>query len=167
MFRAASDDDIEVYSDTVTCFIRKCVEDVVPTKTVCIYPNQKPWINSDVRAALARTSAFKSGNMEEQKQANYDYRKTIKAAKRQYKNKIEGQFNTNNARSMWQGINNITDFKRNKTAAVNNAASLPDELNEFYARFEAHNTADTERAPAADAEAVRTLSISVHLHLII
>ncbi len=75
MFRAASDDDIEVYSDTVTCFIRKCVEDVVPTKTVCIYPNQKPWINSDVRAALARTSAFKSGNMEEQKQANYDYRK--------------------------------------------------------------------------------------------
>ncbi len=32
MFRAASDDDIEVYSDTVTRFIRKCIEDVVPTK---------------------------------------------------------------------------------------------------------------------------------------
>ncbi len=28
-----------------------------------IYPNQKPWINSDVRSALsARTSAYKSGN---------------------------------------------------------------------------------------------------------
>ncbi len=61
MFRAASDDDIEAYSDSVTCFIRKCVEDVVPTKAIRIYPNQKPWINSDVRAALsARTSAFKS-----------------------------------------------------------------------------------------------------------
>ncbi len=59
MFRAASDDDIEAYSDTVTCFIRKCVEDVVPTKAIRIYPNQKPWINSDVRAALsAWTSAF-------------------------------------------------------------------------------------------------------------
>ncbi len=32
MFRAASDYDIEAYSDTVTCFIRKCIEDVVPTK---------------------------------------------------------------------------------------------------------------------------------------
>ncbi len=63
MFRAASDDDIEAYSDSVTYFIRKCIEDVVPTKTICIYPNQKPWINSDVRSALsARTSAFKSGN---------------------------------------------------------------------------------------------------------
>ncbi len=59
MFRAASDDDIEAYSDTVTCFIRKCIEDVVPTKTIRIYPNQKPWINSDVRSALsAWTSAF-------------------------------------------------------------------------------------------------------------
>ncbi len=34
MFRAASDDDIEAYSDTVTCFIRKCIDDVVPTKTI-------------------------------------------------------------------------------------------------------------------------------------
>ncbi len=64
MFRAASDDDIEAYSD-LTCFIRKCIEDVVPTKTI---RNQKPWINSDVRSALsARTSAFKSGNTDDQK----------------------------------------------------------------------------------------------------
>ncbi len=88
--RAASDDDIEAYSDTVTCFIRKCIEDVVPTKTICIYPNQKPWINSDVRAALsARTSAFKSGNTDDRKQASYDRRRSIKAAKQQYKNKVE------------------------------------------------------------------------------
>ncbi len=49
------------------------VEDVVPTKTIRIYPNQKPWINSDVRSALsARTSAFKSGNTDDRKQASYD-----------------------------------------------------------------------------------------------
>ncbi len=36
MFRAASDDDIEAYSDSVTCFIRKCIEDVVPTKTILL-----------------------------------------------------------------------------------------------------------------------------------
>ncbi len=37
MFRAASDDDIEAYSDTVTCFIRKCIEDIVQTKTIHTY----------------------------------------------------------------------------------------------------------------------------------
>ncbi len=96
MFRAASDDDIEAYSDTVTCFIRKCIEDVVPTKTIRIYPNQKPWINSDVRSALsARTSAFKSRNTDDRKQASYDLRRSIKAAKRLYKNKVEEHFNNN------------------------------------------------------------------------
>ncbi len=152
----------EAYSDTVTHFIRKCIADVVLTKTIRIYPNQKPWINSNVRAALsARRSAFKSGNTDDRKQANYDLRRSSKAAKRQYKNKVEEQFNTNNARSMWQGINNITDFKGNKPANVNIAASLPDELNHFYARFEAHNTAHTESAPTAAAEEVSPLSISV------
>ncbi len=87
MFRAASDDDIEAYSDSVTCFIRKCIEEVVPKKTIRIYPNQKPWINSDVRSALS--AAFKSGNNDNRKQANYDLRKSIKAAKRQYKTKLK------------------------------------------------------------------------------
>ncbi len=162
MFRAASDDDIEAYSDTVTCFIRKCVEDVVPTKTIRIYPNQKPWINSDVRAALsAQTSAFKSGNIGDRKQASYDLRKSIKAAKWQYKNKVEEQFNTTNARNLWQGIDNITGFKGNKPATVNIATSLLDEVNHFYAHFEAHNTTHTESTPAAAAEEVSALSFTV------
>ncbi len=120
------------------------------------------YYNSDVRSALsARTSAFKSGNTDDRKQASYDFRKSIKAAKRQYINKVEEQFNTNNTRSMWQGINNITGFKGNKPATVYISASLPDELNTFYARFEADNTAHTESAPVAAAEEVSALSLSV------
>ncbi len=61
---------------------------------------------------------------------------------------------------MWQGNNNITGFKGNKPATVNIAASLPDELNHFYARFEADNTTHTESAPAA-AEEVNPLTLSV------
>ncbi len=90
MFRAASDDDIDVYTDTVTCFIRKCIEDVVPTKTIRTYPNQKPWINADVCTALnARTTAFNSGNMDDYKQASYTRHKTIKTAKHKYKEKLK------------------------------------------------------------------------------
>ncbi len=62
---------------------------------------------------------------------------------------------------MWQGINNITCFKGNKPATVNIATSLPDELNTFYARFEAVNIAHTESAAVAAAEEVSPLSLSV------
>ncbi len=73
------------------------------------------------------------------------------------KNKVEEQFNNNNPRSMWQGINNITGFEQ----AVNIAASLPDELNTFYACYEADNTAHKESAHTAAAEEVSPLSLSV------
>ncbi len=105
--------------------------------------------------------AFKSGSTDDRKQASYDLRRSIKVAKRTYKNKVEEHFNNNNPRSMWQGINNITGFKGNKPATVNIAASLPDELNTFYARFEADNTAHTESAAAAAAEEVSPLTLSV------
>ncbi len=62
---------------------------------------------------------------------------------------------------MWQGINNITGFKGNKPASVNIATSLLNELNICYARFEAHNTAHIESAPATAAEEVSALSISI------
>ena len=38
-----SSDDIEEYTTSVTGFINKCIEDVVPTVTVRTYPNQKPF----------------------------------------------------------------------------------------------------------------------------
>ncbi len=73
MFWAASDDNRGVF---------RYGHDIVPTKTIRIYPNQKPWINSDVRSVLsARTSAFKSGNTDDRKQGSYDLRRSIKAAK--------------------------------------------------------------------------------------
>ncbi|XP_036412890.1 uncharacterized protein LOC118797730 [Colossoma macropomum] len=64
------------------------------------------------------------------------YSTTIRAAKREYRAKVESQFNTTNIRSLWEELNTITDFKR-ETRSVNNiSAALPDELNTFYARFE-------------------------------
>ena len=40
MFRDSSS-GIEEYTTSVIGFINKCIDDVVPTVTVCIYPNQK------------------------------------------------------------------------------------------------------------------------------
>jgi len=37
---------------------------------------------------------------------------------------------------MWFGLRAITDYKGRSSSDVQPAASLPDELNTFYARFE-------------------------------
>jgi hypothetical protein len=104
MFRVASENNIDLYADSVSEFIRKCTGDV-PTVTIKTYPNQKLWIDGGIRAKLKmRTTAFNhgkvAGNMTEYKQCSYSLRKAIKQAKCQYRDKVESQFNGSDTRRM-------------------------------------------------------------------
>jgi hypothetical protein len=59
MFRDSSD-GIEEYATSVTGFIYKCIEDVVPTVTEHIFPKQKPWTTGNIRTELkGRAATFK------------------------------------------------------------------------------------------------------------
>ena len=60
---------------------------------------------------------------------------------------------------MWQVLKIITDYKGNPRRKLPSDASLPDELNAFYARFEASNTEACTRAPAVLDDCVITLSV--------
>jgi hypothetical protein len=82
----------------VSEFISKCIGDVVPTVTIKTVPNQKPRIDGIICAKLkARTATFNhgkvTGNMTDYKQCSYSLCKAIKQAKRQYRDKVESQFN--------------------------------------------------------------------------
>ena len=52
MFRVASDNNIDEYTDTVTTFIRKCIRDVVPTVIIKTYHMQKTGIDGSIHAKL-------------------------------------------------------------------------------------------------------------------
>ena len=95
MFRDSSD-GIEKYATSVTGFINKCIDDVVPTVTVRTYSNQKPWITGNIRTEeKARAAAFKErdSNPEAYKKSHYAHRRTIKQAKCQYRTKMAGLAN--------------------------------------------------------------------------
>jgi alpha-acetolactate decarboxylase len=51
MFRDSSN-GIEEYTTSVTGFINKCIDDIVPTVTVRTYPNQKPRITGYIHIEL-------------------------------------------------------------------------------------------------------------------
>ncbi|XP_062394808.1 ribonuclease inhibitor-like isoform X2 [Sardina pilchardus] len=44
--------DLEEYTSSVLGYISKCTDDVTTTKTITCYPNQKPWLNAEVRGLL-------------------------------------------------------------------------------------------------------------------
>ncbi|CAJ0600732.1 unnamed protein product [Cylicocyclus nassatus] len=104
--------DVNEYASSVTTFIKKCVDDVTEKKQICTFPNQKPWMNSEVRSLLkARDAAFKSGISEDLKAARHNL-KTPDACGKESKQSL------------------ITRAK------PTNLLALPAELNNFYARFE-------------------------------
>jgi hypothetical protein len=114
---------IEEYSTSVTGFINKCIDNVVPT--VRTYPNQKPWITGNIYTELkARAAAYKK--------SHYALRQTIKRAKCQYRNKIESYYTGSNTRWLWRSLQTITDNKGKPSCKLPSDASLPDQLNTFF-----------------------------------
>ncbi|KAK3563111.1 hypothetical protein QTP86_016349, partial [Hemibagrus guttatus] len=83
----------------------------------------------------ARNVAYRSGDRLVYSNAQRELKKGITEAKQRYQQRIEGHFINNNPRSMWRGIKAITDYK-SITPLTSHDATLPDALNEFFARFD-------------------------------
>ena len=113
MFRDSSN-GIEEYTTSVTSFINKCIDNVVPTVAVRTYPNQKQWITGNIHTELkAGAAASRSDtNPDAYKKSRNALRQTLKQAKHQYRTKIESHYTGSDARRMWQGLLTIVDDKR-------------------------------------------------------
>ncbi|KAK3565926.1 hypothetical protein QTP86_021443, partial [Hemibagrus guttatus] len=144
MFRdaATKDDttDLEEYMSSVTSYISKCIDDVTISKSITTRSNQKPWVTTKVRALpKSRDFAFKAGDKDALRTAQAKLSRAIREAKRTHSQRIHGHFQSSgNTQRMWQGIQSITNF-RPAPPACDSDASLPDALNNFYARFAAQN----------------------------
>ena len=92
---------------------------------------------------VAKDAAFRSGDDEEFRRAKYDARRAIVRAKTEYKDKLEDQFASNNTHAVWQGLQTITQYKA-KSTTISSDPTLPDRLNEFYARFDRQYSAAAE-----------------------
>ncbi len=147
MFRASSS-DVSEFTDVALSFVNTLTEQATETITVRTFPNQKPWVDRTIRAAVnKRTAAYNeallSGNMSEYKASCYALRRAVRAAKLRYRERIESHFQLNDSRRMWQGLRTICAFGNKSSAEVRAALLLADELNTFYGRFECNGGSAT------------------------
>ncbi|KAK3521700.1 hypothetical protein QTP70_015806 [Hemibagrus guttatus] len=101
-------EDLEEYSSSVLTYISFCTNTVLTSKTVKVFPNQKPGLDRKVRSLQkARNIAYRSGDRLAYSNARRELKKGITEAKQRYQQQIEGHFVNNNPRSMWRGIKAI------------------------------------------------------------
>lgn len=152
VFREAAttnqDVNLTEYTDSVTGYITKCMEDVTVTKDITVRANEKPWFTREVRELLrARNVAFKSGDKEALKSARANLHRGVRAAKRAYGQKINSYFtDTKDPRRLWQGIQSVTDYKPSPPPCEDNTDFL-NSLNTFFSRFEENNTTTPTKKP--------------------
>ncbi len=134
--------------ETVTAYITKCIDDVTVTKTITVRANQKPWLTGEVyRLLKAQNAAFRAGDEEGLKTARANLSRGIREAKRQYSRRIAHRFSdSRDTRSLWQGIQTITDYKP-PPQTCESTIPLLNELNTFFARFEAQNSTTAQKTP--------------------
>jgi hypothetical protein len=61
---------------------------------------------------------------------------------------------------MWQGLKTIMVYKGKPSRELPSDASLPDELNACYARFEASNTKACMKTPAVPDDCMTMFSVA-------
>ena len=151
--------NINEYTQSVTAYISKCTDDVTETKTITVRPNQKPWLTAEVHRLLrARNEAFKSGDNVALRAARADLDRGIKEAKRQHTAKTADRFrDSRDTRSLWQGIQTITDYKP-RPRTCDNDTTLLNDLNNFFGRFEALNSTTAQKTPPPPSDQVLSLS---------
>ncbi len=139
--------DLQEYTETVTAYIKKCIDDVTVTKTITTHANQKPWMTAEVCGLLkTRDEAFRSGDKAALKTARANLSRGIKNVKRSYAQKIKWSLQTAETWSLWQANQTITDYKL-PPQACDDDTSLPDALNHFYSRFEMQNDTPAQKLP--------------------
>ncbi|KAI3368350.1 hypothetical protein L3Q82_008055 [Scortum barcoo] len=104
--------DLDQYASSVLDHISTTIDSVTTQKQITMYPNQKPWMNRDVRLLLkARNTAFRSGDAQAYSTARAELKRGIKKAKHRYKGKLN---------------NFYARFERGNTATATKAAVTPD-----------------------------------------
>ncbi|RXN29760.1 RNA-directed DNA polymerase from mobile element jockey [Labeo rohita] len=131
-------EDVDSLIHCVTDYIHFCVENTVPSRTVWCFPNNKPWVTSELKALLnEKKRAFLSEDKEELRRVQRELKYNIRRCKASYKKKLEQGMEQNNIREVWRGLKHISGHgKSGDVLQVIGDQAWANELNLFFNRFD-------------------------------
>lgn len=129
--------DLDYNVDVVSCYINFCTDLNVPTKSVKVFSNNKPWITKDVKVVINKKKRALSCDRVSLKEVQKDLNEKISSAKHLYKQKIEGLFKSRHTKDAWKGLKYLSGHS-SKSCMIepDDTSTFVNQLNEFYVRFD-------------------------------
>lgn len=134
----STNSNLDDYADADTSYVSFREETCIPAKAIYRYTN-KPWFTAESVRRFTKEEAYKSGDIVEYKKAKHGPNTAVKVAKHRCRDKLEEHFSSNERSATWKGIHTIADVKP-KPPITEADSSLPNLLNNFYARSENQRT---------------------------
>ena len=134
-------ENVSEAADVVSCYIGFCEDMLISTKTVIVFPNNKTWISKSIESTLnEKKIAFQTGDRAERKRVQAKLTRELREGKREYRAKIEKQFQTGNMADAWDGLKTLKGEKKDMSSGshmtTEEQVKFSNELNDFYCRFE-------------------------------
>ncbi|GFR65895.1 hypothetical protein ElyMa_000214000 [Elysia marginata] len=127
--------NVNEVAETVCSYIKFCVNNIVPKKTIKSFPNNKPWITKDRKHILnKKKEAFRNNKTDDLKRIQKEVKHAIRKGKKDYNTKIEGFFRDSNMKKVWQGMKLMSGCKAKGSSGVEGDVLYANEFNKFYAR---------------------------------
>lgn len=144
LFFNDSDNNLNLLTDLITSYILFCEDTVTPIKQISIFPNNKKWVNKDIKICLVqKKKAFLEGDKLRVRELEKEFSRKAKLAKIDYKNKVEQKLTSGNAREAWQGLNITMGRKLKPAGVVCPEPTLAEKLNIIFTRFNGGSTTPT------------------------
>jgi hypothetical protein len=119
MFFQSSEGDLDVTNDSICSYMSFCAGNVIPTKEIQLYPNNKPWVSKEMKHCInLKKLAFMEGDKSRFNELKRELRDKTRLAKRRFKDKMEERFIGGNTKVAWQNLN----MMMGKTKASNSSS---------------------------------------------
>ena len=102
--------DLHEQTEAISSYIDFCVSAVIPTKTIKVYPNNKPWVTKELKDILnEKKRVFASGSLQNRKDMQRKVNKEIYKARCQYRDRVQNTLAAGNSRAAWTGIKQMAN----------------------------------------------------------
>ena len=135
---------LEEMTTVTNDYINFCVQLVVPTKEIKIYPNNKSYVTRDIIQVInTRKVAFKNKDYGALKQTGKELKIKLRKAKLAHRQLLEDAFKANNSKKVWDTMESMTGMSSpTKPIVTDNEFCFANDLNTFFTRFESLDNSD-------------------------
>ena len=107
-------DPLDTRVDVITDYMKFCLDNVIPHTVKKVYPNSKPWFTSHIHLLLKeKRQVFREKNLSKLDELNRVIRSEMRKSKLAYKEKVEEEFRSMNAKDAFQHVKSMAGTDNN------------------------------------------------------